>query len=94
MFLGDSITQLWGDDLGGNFPGVHVVNRGISGDTRMPSGHTFCDPSWQRLMPIEACAVPPTKSVVVAQAVGLAKDLFPAGHRGRVVYEASQHEVE
>jgi lysophospholipase L1-like esterase len=33
VFLGDSITQNWGDDLGGNFPGVKVANRGISGDT-------------------------------------------------------------
>jgi lysophospholipase L1-like esterase len=33
VFLGDSITQGWGDDLGGNFRGVKVANRGISGDT-------------------------------------------------------------
>jgi len=33
VFLGDSITQMWGDDLGGSFPGVKVANRGISGDT-------------------------------------------------------------
>jgi lysophospholipase L1-like esterase len=33
VFLGDSITQLWGDDFGGSFPGLHVANRGISGDT-------------------------------------------------------------
>ncbi|MDB5342444.1 MAG: multifunctional acyl-CoA thioesterase and protease and lysophospholipase [Schlesneria sp.] len=33
VFLGDSITQGWGDDLKGSFPGVKVVNRGISGDT-------------------------------------------------------------
>ncbi len=33
VFLGDSITQGWGDDLGGRFPGVKVANRGISGDT-------------------------------------------------------------
>ena len=33
VFFGDSITQGWGDDLGGNFPGVKVANRGISGDT-------------------------------------------------------------
>ena len=33
VFLGDSITQQWGDDLGGSFPGVKVANRGISGDT-------------------------------------------------------------
>jgi len=33
VFLGDSITQGWGDDLGGNFPDVKVANRGISGDT-------------------------------------------------------------
>ena len=33
VFLGDSITQGWGDDLGGKFPGVKVANRGISGDT-------------------------------------------------------------
>jgi lysophospholipase L1-like esterase len=33
VFLGDSITQGWGDDFGGNFPGVKVANRGISGDT-------------------------------------------------------------
>lgn len=33
VFLGDSITQGWGDDMGGNFLGVKVANRGISGDT-------------------------------------------------------------
>jgi lysophospholipase L1-like esterase len=33
VFLGDSITQSWGDGMGGNFPGVKVANRGISGDT-------------------------------------------------------------
>jgi len=33
VFLGDSITQGWGDDLDKNFAGVKVANRGISGDT-------------------------------------------------------------
>lgn len=33
VFLGDSITQGWGDDLGNAFPGLRVANRGISGDT-------------------------------------------------------------
>jgi lysophospholipase L1-like esterase len=33
VFLGDSITHGWGDDLGGNFPGLKVANRGIGGDT-------------------------------------------------------------
>ena len=33
VFLGDSITQGWGDEMGGAFPGVKVANRGISGDT-------------------------------------------------------------
>ncbi len=33
VFLGDSITQGWGDHLGSQFPGVKVANRGISGDT-------------------------------------------------------------
>ena len=33
VFLGDSITQGWGDDLHNRFPGVKVANRGISGDT-------------------------------------------------------------
>jgi len=33
VFLGDSITQGWGDDLHGAFPGLQVANRGISGDT-------------------------------------------------------------
>jgi lysophospholipase L1-like esterase len=33
VFLGDSITQGWGDQLGGSFPGLKVANRGISGDT-------------------------------------------------------------
>ena len=33
VFLGDSITQGWGDDLKGSFPGLKVANRGISGDT-------------------------------------------------------------
>jgi lysophospholipase L1-like esterase len=32
VFFGDSITQGWGDDFGGRFPGVKVANRGISGD--------------------------------------------------------------
>ena len=33
VFLGDSITQGWGDDLGGAFGETKVANRGISGDT-------------------------------------------------------------
>jgi len=33
VFLGDSITQGWHDDLDGLFPGLKVANRGISGDT-------------------------------------------------------------
>ena len=33
VFLGDSITQGWGNNLGPSFPGVKVANRGISGDT-------------------------------------------------------------
>lgn len=33
VFLGDSITQGWGDDCAGSFPGVKIANRGISGDT-------------------------------------------------------------
>ena len=33
VMLGDSITQGWGDDFSGWFPGMKVVNRGISGDT-------------------------------------------------------------
>lgn len=33
VFLGDSITQGWGPQMKGSFPGVKVANRGISGDT-------------------------------------------------------------
>ena len=33
VFLGDSITQGWGDTMGGNFKELKVANRGISGDT-------------------------------------------------------------
>lgn len=33
VFLGDSITQGWGDDFKGSFPDVKKANRGISGDT-------------------------------------------------------------
>lgn len=33
VFLGDSITQGWTDNIGGMYPGVKVANRGISGDT-------------------------------------------------------------
>ncbi len=33
VFFGDSITQGWGDALGGSFPDRKVANRGISGDT-------------------------------------------------------------
>jgi lysophospholipase L1-like esterase len=33
VFLGDSITQGWGEKMGGSFAGVKVANRGISGDT-------------------------------------------------------------
>jgi lysophospholipase L1-like esterase len=33
VFFGDSITQQWGDDFSGAFPGVKTANRGISGDT-------------------------------------------------------------
>lgn len=33
VFLGDSITQGWGDNMHGDFAGMKVANRGISGDT-------------------------------------------------------------
>lgn len=33
VFLGDSITQGWGEDFKGKFPGVKLANRGIGGDT-------------------------------------------------------------
>jgi lysophospholipase L1-like esterase len=33
VFLGDSITQGWGADFKGLFPGMRLANRGISGDT-------------------------------------------------------------
>jgi len=33
VLLGDSITQGWGEDFSAWFPGVHIANRGISGDT-------------------------------------------------------------
>jgi lysophospholipase L1-like esterase len=33
VFLGDSITQGWGDLLTESFPGLQIANRGISGDT-------------------------------------------------------------
>lgn len=33
VFLGDSITQGWGDTMGGAFAPTRVANRGISGDT-------------------------------------------------------------
>lgn len=51
VFLGDSITQGWGDDMGGSFPGMKVANRGISGDTtrgvlmRMADDVLLLDPS-------------------------------------------------
>ncbi len=33
VFLGDSITQGWGNDFKGLFPGMKLANRGIGGDT-------------------------------------------------------------
>ncbi|MDA1039190.1 MAG: sulfatase-like hydrolase/transferase [Planctomycetota bacterium] len=33
VFLGDSITQGWGDDFATRFPGMKAANRGIGGDT-------------------------------------------------------------
>ncbi len=33
VFLGDSITQGWGESMGDAFAGMKVANRGISGDT-------------------------------------------------------------
>ncbi|GAB5558364.1 MAG: hypothetical protein SynsKO_00110 [Synoicihabitans sp.] len=33
VFFGDSITQGWGDNFKGAFPGIKTANRGISGDT-------------------------------------------------------------
>jgi len=33
VFLGDSITQGWGNSMSNAFPGMKVANRGISGDT-------------------------------------------------------------
>ncbi|MDA1222033.1 MAG: DPP IV N-terminal domain-containing protein [Planctomycetota bacterium] len=51
VFFGDSITQGWGDDMGGSFPGLKVANRGISGDTtrgmllRLPGDVLALNPS-------------------------------------------------
>jgi lysophospholipase L1-like esterase len=51
VFLGDSITQGWGDNIGGSLPGVKVANRGISGDTtrgvliRLPEDVIALNPS-------------------------------------------------
>ena len=51
VFLGDSITQGWGDAMGGSFAGVKVANRGISGDTtrgvliRLPEDVLVLNPS-------------------------------------------------
>ncbi|MFM9078541.1 MAG: G-D-S-L family lipolytic protein, partial [Opitutaceae bacterium] len=33
VFLGDSITQGWGNDFKGAFAGMKLANRGIGGDT-------------------------------------------------------------
>ncbi len=33
VFLGDSITHGWGDNMANSFPGMKVANRGIGGDT-------------------------------------------------------------
>ena len=33
VFLGDSITQGWGDDFRGDFKDLTVANRGMSGDS-------------------------------------------------------------
>lgn len=51
IFLGDSITQGWGDDFKGAFGETKVANRGISGDTtrgmlyRMPEDVLALKPS-------------------------------------------------
>ena len=51
VFLGDSITQSWGDDLKGAFGKTKVANRGISGDTtrgmlyRMPEDVLALNPT-------------------------------------------------
>ena len=50
VFLGDSITQGWGDDFKGFFGKMRVANRGISGDTsrglllRLPEDVLALDP--------------------------------------------------
>ena len=50
VFLGDSITQGWGDKLVPSFVGLHVSNRGLSGDTtrgvlvRLPEDVLALDP--------------------------------------------------
>ena len=33
VFIGDSITELWGQEAGGFFPGRPFVNRGVKGET-------------------------------------------------------------
>jgi lysophospholipase L1-like esterase len=51
VFLGDSITQGWGDDFKQSFSGMKLANRGISGDTtrgmlvRMDADVLACHPS-------------------------------------------------
>lgn len=43
VFLGDSITQGWGDDFSKWFPGVKIANRGIGGDTTRGVLHRLND---------------------------------------------------
>jgi lysophospholipase L1-like esterase len=56
VFLGDSITQGWGDDLGGSFGSLKVANRGLSGDTT----RGVLIKAYNEKMPIILCLLTPT----------------------------------
>ncbi|MDA0766064.1 MAG: GDSL-type esterase/lipase family protein [Verrucomicrobia bacterium] len=88
VFLGDSITQGWGDQMGGNFAGVKVANRGISGDTTR---------GVLVRLPLDVLALNPKGVVLLIGTNDLEDKVEPeviAGNVGLILAELAKHDAK
>jgi lysophospholipase L1-like esterase len=87
VFLGDSITQGFGDDFRGKFPGMKLANRGISGDTTRGMLIRLAD---------DVLAVDPAAIVLLAGTNDIEVGIEPeaiARNVGRIIAAVKTHDV-
>jgi lysophospholipase L1-like esterase len=87
VFLGDSITQGWGDDFQGRFAGMKAANRGISGDTTRGMLVRLAD---------DVLAVDPAAIVILAGTNDIEEGIPPeavARNLAKIIAAIKQHDA-